>query len=235
MQFGFRAHHSTESAITMFVEKTKCLLDRNSCVGAVFLDLKRAFDTVDHQILLTKLSEFNFSAQGLNWFGSYIADRKQCVVVDGVKSPYLDFPVGVPQGSILGPLLFSFYINDFFDVCKGVNAQLYADDAVIFAPAKNTTEAAQTLTTAMVHVQDWLTKTCLSLNVKKSVGMIFAKQPPKIVHSGVFLGGEELALVNEFRYLGVTLDSTLSFRKHIKRCLIPLNTTWQISDRSGIH
>ena len=66
-------------------------------------------------------------------------------MVGGVKSPYLDCPVGVPQGSIFGPSLFSFYINDFFDVCKGVNAQLYADDAVIFTPAKNTTEAGQIL------------------------------------------------------------------------------------------
>ena len=93
------------------------------------------------------------------------------MVVDGVKSPYLDCPVGVPQGSILGPILFSFYINNFFDVCKGVNAQLYADDAVIFTPAKNTTEAAQILTTAMAHVQDWLTDLCLSLNVKKKLCM----------------------------------------------------------------
>lgn len=138
-------------------------------MGAVFLDLKRAFDTVDHQILLTKLSKFNFSAQALDWFGSYLADRKQCVVVDGVRSPCLDCPVGVPQGSVLGPLLFSLYINDVFDVCEGVHAQLYADDAVIFTAAKNTSEAAQTLTVSVSNVQDWLTKSCLSLNVKKSV------------------------------------------------------------------
>ena len=138
-------------------------------------------------------------------------------MVGDVKSPYLDCPVGVPQGSTLGPILFSLYINNFFDVCKGINAQLYADDAVIFTPAKNMTEASQILTTAMAHVQDWLADSCLSLNVKKSVCMIFDKRPPNTDHSGVFLGGEELALVSEFRYLGVILDSTLSFRKHIKK------------------
>ncbi len=217
MQFGFRAHHSTETAITMFVEKTKCLLDRNACVGAIFLDLKRAFDTVDHRVLLAKLSRFNFSTSALKWMGSYLADRKQCVVVSGAKSPYLDCTVGVPQGSILGPILFSLYINDFFDICDGFQAQLYADDAVIFAPAKSTEEAAQTLSAAMVHVQEWLIKSCLSLNVKQTVCMMFTKQPVKIESSGVFLGGEELVLVTEFKYLGVILDPTLSFRKHIKK------------------
>ena len=134
-------------------------------------------------------------------------------MVGSVRSLYLDRPVGVPQGSILGPILFSFYIK----VKKGVNAQLYADDTVIFTPTINTTEAGQILTTAMAHVQDWLTDSCLSLNVKKSICMIFAKRPPNIEHSGVFLGGEELTLLSEFRYLGVTLGSTLSFRKHIKK------------------
>ena len=89
--------------------------------------------------------------------------------------------------------------------------------SLIFTPAKNTTEAAQILTTAMAQVQGWLTDSWLSLNVKKCVCMIFAKRPPNIVHSGVFLGGDELALLSEFRYLGVILDSTLSFRKHIKK------------------
>ena len=122
----------------------------------VFLDPKRVFDTVDHRVLLTKLSKLNFSTQALNWFRSYLANTKQCVVLGGVKSPYLDCQAGVPQGSILGPILFSFYLNNFFDVCKGVSAQLYVDDKVIFTPVKNTTETGQILTTALAHVQDWL-------------------------------------------------------------------------------
>lgn len=200
----------------MFLEKTKCLLDKSGCVGAVFLDLKRAFDTVDHRVLLAKLTHFVFSAQAIMWMKSYLSNRKQCVVVGGVKSPYLDCPVGVPQGSIFGLILFSLYINDLPDVCKGVNVQLYADDAVIFTQAKNAEEAAQTLTSAMAHIQDWLTNSCLLLNTKKTVCMIFSKHPTKITRSNVFLGGEELMVVNEFKYLGVMLDSALSFKSHVK-------------------
>lgn len=217
MQFGFRAHHSTETANCVFIEKVKCLLDRNPCVGAVFLDLKKAFDTVNHQIILSKLTYFNFSIETIQWLKSYLTDRKQCVYVDGVKSPYLNSPVGVPQGSILGPILFSLYINDLPDVCPNINVQMYADDAVLFIHGKNTEETSSVLTSAMTKVQDWLSNSCLMLNTKKTVCMTFSKRPVNVKQSGVFLGGEELELVTQFKYLGVILDSSLTFKNHVKK------------------
>ncbi len=169
MQFGFRAHHSTESAITVFLDKkNKTFLDKNSCVGTVFLDLKKAFDTVIHNILLAKLTHYNFSEQAIKWMKSYLLNRKQCVIVNGVESPYLECPMGVPQGSILVPILFSLYINDLPEACKNIHIQMYADDAVIFTSAKNTQEAALILTSALSHIQVWLTKSCLLLNTKKN-------------------------------------------------------------------
>ncbi len=89
MQFGFRPNHSTETANCFLVEKIKCLLDTNPCVGAVFLDLKKAFDTVNHQVLLNKLTYFNFSTDAISWFQSYLSKRTQCVTIDGVTSPFL--------------------------------------------------------------------------------------------------------------------------------------------------
>jgi len=89
MQFGFMAQHSTETANCLFLEKVKGYLDKGSCVGAVFLDLKRAFDTVNHEVLLSKLTYFNFSVQGLNWIKSYLSCRKQCVRINDVYKCYI--------------------------------------------------------------------------------------------------------------------------------------------------
>ncbi len=91
MQFDFRTHHSTETAICVFLEKVKSLLDRNTLVGAIFHDLNKAFDSVNHQVLLSRLTHFNFSEHTLHWFASYLSGRKQHVAVDGVNSASLEF------------------------------------------------------------------------------------------------------------------------------------------------
>ena len=223
MQFGYRAHHSTETANSVLIEKVTSLLDRNPCVGAVFLDLSRAFDTVNTDILLSKLTYFNFSPSAVKWFRSYLTNRKQCVRVDGVSSSYLDNHVGVPQGSILGPLLFSMYINDLPDVCPKLNIQMYADDAVIFIHGKNQEIIASSLTNTLNLVQQWLKDNCLMLNAKKTVCMFFAKQKTSMSRSNVFLEGKELELVTQFKYLGVILDPTLSFKKHTKKVSTTVN------------
>ncbi len=101
MQFGFRAHHSTETANCYFVEQIKSSLDRGGVVGAVFLDFKKVFDTVNHNFLLSKLSRFNFSTNTLTWMESYLSLRKQCTRINDACSPFLDCDIGVPQGSFL--------------------------------------------------------------------------------------------------------------------------------------
>ena len=217
MQFGFRANHSTEIANCVLSEMIKSHLDKNTYVGAVFLDLKKAFDTVNHQVLMAKLSHFNFSVDALFWFQSYLSNRTQCVTIDGIKSTHLGNPAGVPQGSILGPLLFSLYINDLPDICPSLNVQMYADDAVIFTEGKNAETIAAKLTSGLLEVKSWLSDTCLTLNTKKTVCMMFSKKPKKLIRSHVFYDGTELELVPHFKYLGVVLDSTLSFKKHIKK------------------
>ena len=106
MQFGFRANHSTETATLHLTEQIKSRLDRGGVVGAVFKDLRKAFDTVNHDVLISKLSKFNFSSRALAWMSSYLSNRMQCVKVCDALSINLKLTMGVPQGSVLGPLLF---------------------------------------------------------------------------------------------------------------------------------
>uniref|UniRef100_A0A669CUH2 Reverse transcriptase domain-containing protein n=1 Tax=Oreochromis niloticus TaxID=8128 RepID=A0A669CUH2_ORENI len=217
LQFGFRAHHSIDAALCMLVENLKSLLDKSPCIGAVFLDLKKAFDSVNHQILLSRLTQFNISSQALQWFASYLSHRKQCVVLDGVKSPYLDCDTGVPQGSFLGPLLFSLFINNLPEVCPNIFAQMYADDAVIYTQANSVQQVAKDLTAALALMHSWLEDSCLMLNTSKTVCMYFSKRPLNLKQSNIFLDGVELELAPELKYLGVILDPTLSFKSHINK------------------
>ena len=216
LQFGFRANHSTDTANCYFLEGIKSRLDKGGIVGAVFLDLKKAFDTVDSQVLLSKLSFFNFSNEAVKWFKSYLTNRKQSVRIGKSQSTYRDCNIGVPQGSILGPILFSLYINDLPSVCPTVSIQMYADDTVLYTHAKNKQLAADRLNEAMVHVSDWLRSSCLHLNTNKTVCMFFSRNST-LPDPDIVVNGNSIQVVSEFKYLGITLDSHLTFKKHVKR------------------
>ena len=217
MQFGFRKLHSTETATCYFLENLKSLLDKGGFVAAVFLDLKRAFDTINHDLLIAKLTHYNFSNSALCWMKSYLSDRKQAVQIGDSLSSYLTCSAGVPQGSILGPVLFSLYVNNLPDVCRNIKVQLYADDTVLYCHASSIKEAAAVLSGAMVPVSHWLQNCCLHLNTKKTVCMLFSRQPTAGQQPSVMVGGERLEVVEYFKYLGVIFDSNLNFKQHVKK------------------
>ena len=130
-QFGFRKKHSTQHAIITLVDRITSSLDSGDLVIGVFLDLKKAFDTIDHQILIKKLFSYGIRGNTLKWFQSYLTDRSQYVTYDCIESKVLPIKHGVPQGSILGPLLFIIYMNDIFNVSNFLFTILYADDTCV--------------------------------------------------------------------------------------------------------
>ena len=129
---GFRKNFSTKTAVTFFVDEIRRNMDNGPLTGAVFIDLKKAFDTIDHHILLNKLQRYGICNRTLLWFSSHLLGRSQRVEVDKALSSPLDITSGVPQGSILGPLLFILYINDMPSRICFSQSLLYADDSVLF-------------------------------------------------------------------------------------------------------
>ena len=223
-QYGFRRGYSTESACVHVTELLRDNIDRGGVVGAVFLDLRKAFDTVSHQRLLNKMVNFDFSAKTIKWIQSYLVNRTQCVRINNTNSTFKKYPKGVPQGSTISPILFSLYINDLPDVCPAVHTQMYADDTAIFYHGEEPAEVAAVLSNAMNAICTWLTDNELSLNVEKTVAIFFAKKdipnPPPITVEGV-----SLTIAKSVKYLGVHFDSTLKFKAHIQKLTKTINVT----------
>ena len=216
-QFGFRQKYSTETANCYLLENIKASMDKGNVVGAVFLDLKKAFDTVNHSTLMNKLKSFKMSSEALQWFTSYLEGREQCVRVNGVRSHLRANSMGVPQGSVLGPLLFSMYINDLPNCCPGSNCQMYADDTVIHVSSKTPSLAGEHLTQALLSISKWLELSQLTIDVKKTVSMCFSiRNRPITDVFEVRIKNELIESVNEVKYLGIILDQNLKFVTQIK-------------------
>ena len=131
-QFGFRSHRSTVTALTNFTDEVLLNMEKGKLCGAAFIDLAKAFDTIDHRILLSKMLKLGISSNALNWFESYLNNRKQRVSVGHELSDELPVSYGVPQGSTLGPLPFNIDINKLPSILSHTKISLYADDAVIY-------------------------------------------------------------------------------------------------------
>lgn len=188
----------------------------NICLGC-FSTFPKAFDTVNHNILFKKLEFYGIRGMGLNWFQSYLTGRTQYVEYNGVTSCKLNISCGVPQGSILGPLLFLIYINDLSDVSKKVFALLFADDSNIFLSGKNPDELIKCMNVEMVKIVDWLQLNKLSLNLSKTHYIIFQRRRDKLVVSEkLVINNVTISRIEKTKFLGVIIDEYLSFQYHIK-------------------
>ena len=176
-QFGFRAKHSTDHAILSIVDKIQRAIDERDFSCGIFLDFSKAFDTINHEILLKKLEFYGLRGIANQWFSSYLSNRMQTVTVNGVTCNSVNISCGVPQGSVLGPILFLLYINDSHHCSKVFYFHLFADDTNLFCKHKNLTFLQASINNELSNVNSWLCANKLSLNIEKTSLVIF--HPPQ--------------------------------------------------------
>ena len=186
-------------------------MDKGLYTGIILLDLQKAFDTVDHKILTTKLLAIGCDSNTVKWFSCYLNNRKQFVDVNNSFSSLEPVTCGVPQGSILGPLLFTIYVND---MCTSVTCDLclYADDSMLIVSGKNVVEIEKSLTVEMNDISDWLTSNKLSLHLGKTETILCAskKKLKKNSKLNITCNGIQLEAKSKVKYLGAVIDQDLS-------------------------
>ena len=216
-QFGFRENHSTDHAILSIIHNIQLAIDERDFSCGIFLDFSKAFDTVNHKILIDKLEHYGIRGLAKDWFISYLDNRQQTVTINNNTSSSISISCGVPQGSVLGPLLFLIYINDFH-LCSDIfDFHLFADYANLFYGHKNLSTMQSIINTELTNVHNWLCVNRLSLNIEKSNFVIFHPPQKTISYNlELIINDKHLNQENCIKYLGIFIDSNLNWKSQIK-------------------
>ena len=215
-QFGFRKNHSTSHALIHLVNKIASSIDRNEITAGIFLDLSKAFDTINHDILFAKLEHCGIRGTVLQWIKSYFSKRPQFVQFNETQSSMLTIKCGVPQGSILGPLFFIVYINDLANASKVTKSLLFADDTSIFYSHADIDHLVHVLNEELNNTDIWMKCNKLSINTKKTNYIIFKHKQKKIHrNTHLYFDDQLLERADETKFLGVYIDENLNWKSHI--------------------
>ena len=213
-QFGFRKNVSTETALINFIDFVHKGLTAKHNVGAVFMDLSKAFDVMDHNILETKLNHYGFRGTFLKFLMSFVRNRKYFVNVNGKNSDTRTVNIGVPQGSTLGPLLFLLYVNDMKNCSSILHFTQFADDTTCAYSCNNLIELEQMLEREILKVTHWLAANKLVLNLTKTHSMLFTFKHTQ-QNLSIQINNTHIEEKNVISFLGVQIDNKLNWKAHI--------------------
>lgn len=219
-QSGFRKFHSCETALNRVFYEWKSELENGNFLICIFLDLKRAFETIDRKILIEKLERIGIKNIEKKWFTDYLTNRTQKTKIDNYLSAEINNEIGVPQGTVLASILFSIYINDICEIFNDENnvcLNLFADDTEIHLATKNINEGIQKMNNVLKKINKYLKVNKLKLNVNKTKCLII-RNKRSIVPSNInslVIENEEIEIVSKVKYLGITIDNELNLNEHV--------------------
>ena len=224
-QYGFRSKHNTIHPLLHFLNKIHDSLNKDcpEYTLGIFIDLKKAFDTCDKNILLSKLNHYGFRGIVNCWFHSYLSNRQQYTSINGTSSSLKELTCGVPQGSILGPILFLILINDLGNSSKLLFVLLFADDTTLQMSSSNLYELYNTANRELRIVSEWFKANKLTLNISKTKYILFRKPNMHIDHKNLHLSIEDSSIErigsgcneNSFKFVGVKIDEFLKWSDHL--------------------
>ena len=212
-QYGFRKFHSTSDAVMNLVGEVLTGFERDNMILGVFIDLRKAFDTVSHSLILEKLSKIGVNDVELKWFESYLSIHRQWLALNHYVSDTVPMTVGVPQGALLGVLLFQLIINDMYQSIRYSTSILYADDTTLLLSGRSLKYLKIKLQQDLHSLSNWLKINNLKLNVQKTKCILFNHEGP-FPNIELMVGNEVIETVQHYKFLRIIVDHTVSFLNH---------------------
>ena len=227
-QSAYLKRHSTQTSLHRVIDDWLEQIHDNSLTGACLLDISKCFDSINHEILLKKLEMYGITGNELDWFSSYLKNRKQMLFFQEDSSDFQEVYSGVPQGSVLGPLLFLLFINDVSNfTTEGCALNMYADDVIIYTSAETSDELQMKLQLCVDNVHQWYNMNRLTVNKKKSAVMVIGSkaqlQSLNFDQFSINLDSNKIEFVNKAKYLGLLVKDDLSWDDHILQLCKTMN------------